>query len=279
MDKIALITGANTGIGFETAKGLLAQGFHIIMVCRSAGKGEPAKKKLLFLYPGSKIDFYRCDLANFDHVRKTIDLILNKFDHLDVLINNAGYVPEKVEITGEGHEKTFQTCHLGHFMLTIGLLELLKKSTEGRIINVSSMAYSMGKFQRILNPSKKYNKWQVYGDAKLANILFTIGLAKQLEHSGIEAYSLHPGVVKSGFGHNLQGFWRSLISFATPFMISLEEGAKTSIYLATNKEVKGKSGEYFVKCSPCEVKGKEVTMDNANILWNKSLSWVSSSSD
>ncbi len=274
MNKIALITGANTGIGFETAKGLLAQGFDIIMVCRSAGKGEPAKKKLLFKFPERKVDFYRCDLANFDHVRKTIELIKGKFDHLDVLVNNAGYVTEKVEITKEGHEKTFQTCHLGHFLLTMGLIDLLKKSEQGRIINVSSMAYKMGKFERLLKPSKKYNKWQVYGDAKLANIIFTIGLAEKLQGTDIEAYSLHPGVVKSGFGHNLKGFTRGLISLFSPFMISLEKGAETSIFLATSPKAKGKSGQYFVKSVPEQLNGKETTIENAQLLWTKSKEWT-----
>ena len=269
-NKIALITGANSGVGLATAKGLAAVGFDLILLVRSKEKAIATQEAILQRFPNTKIDYEIADLEDIESVKKAAQNIKKRYTRIDRIINNAGYSPDVIAFTKDGYEKSFIANHLGHFVLTINLLDLVEASGEGRIISVSSAAHALGKVSRFF---VKYNKnlsvWKAYGDGKLANILFTKGLVKRLVGKPI----LHPGVVGTNFGGNFSGFSSFLMRLAKPFMISPEEGAETSIFLATTplENIKRDNGKYFAKCKVKSTSSNDITTDNADWLWEKSL--------
>jgi retinol dehydrogenase 12 len=275
--KIALITGANSGVGLATAKGLAAVGFDLILLVRSHAKAKTTQEAILQRFPDTKIDYEIADLEDIESVKKAVQQIRKRYIKIDRIINNAGYSPDIIAFTKDGYEKSFVANHLGHFVLTINLLDILEASGEGRIINVSSTAHSLGKVSRFLiKNNKNLTAFKAYGDGKLANILFTKGLVKRLTGKPVLAFSLHPGVVGTNFGGNFTGFSSFLMSLVKPFMISSEEGAKTSIFLATTPldNIKRDNGKYFVKCKVKSTNSNDITTDNADWLWEKSLEIV-----
>ena len=273
-NKIALITGANSGVGLATAKGLASAGFDLILLVRSEAKAKATQEAILQRFPHTKIDHEIADLEDIDSVKLAVEHIKKRYTKIDRMINNAGYSPDKIAFTKDGYEKSFVANHLGHFALTINLLDLIEASGEGRIINVSSAAHGLGKVSRFLiKNDKNLTAFKAYGDGKLANILFTKGLAKRLVGKPVLAFSLHPGVVGTNFGGNFTGFSSFLVKLAKPFMISSEEGAETSIFLATTsfENIKRDSGKYFAKCKVKSTSNNDITTDNADWLWEKSL--------
>ena len=275
--KIALITGANSGVGLATAKGLAATGFDLILLVRSEAKAKATKEAILQRFPVTKVDYEIADLEDIDSVRFAVQQIRKRYVKIDRIINNAGYSPDEIAFTKDGYEKSFVANHLGHFALTISLLDLVEASQEGRIINISSAAHGLGKVSRFLiKNDKNLTAFKAYGDGKLANILFTKGLAKRLAGKPILSFSLHPGLVGTNFGGNFTGFSSFLIKLAKPFMISSEEGAETSIFLATTsfENVKRDNGKYFAKCKVKSTNNNDITTDNADWLWEKSLEIV-----
>ena len=275
--KIALITGANSGVGLATAKGLAATGFDLILLVRSEAKAKATKEAILQRFPVTKVDYEIADLEDIYSVRFAVQQIRKRYVKIDRIINNAGYSPDEIAFTKDGYEKSFVANHLGHFALTISLLDLLEASQEGRIINISSAAHGLGKVSRFLiKNDKNLTAFKAYGDGKLANILFTKGLAKRLAGKPILSFSLHPGLVGTNFGGNFTGFSSFLIKLAKPFMISSEEGAETSIFLATTsfENVKRDNGKYFAKCKVKSTNNNDITTDNADWLWEKSLEIV-----
>ena len=270
----ALITGANSGIGLATAKALAKQQFQLILLVRSEEKAEQTKKDILKQTPEAKLDFYVADLADLASVKKAADAIKQKYASLDRLINNAGYSPVGMSFTADGYEKSFVANHLGHFVLTMNLLDLLKNSPESRVINVSSAAHAFGKFARLFQKrNMSLSDMKAYGDGKLANVLFTKKLAKYEKNSSVTTYALHPGVVKSNFGSDMNGLLKIVFSVFRPLMISVEEGAATSIYLATTdfKNLKSKNGFYFAKSKPTYTSNNGITNENIELFWQKSL--------
>jgi retinol dehydrogenase 12 len=275
--KAALITGANSGVGLATAKGLAAAGFDLILLVRSEAKAKATQEAILQRFPDTKIDYEIADLEDIDSVRFAVQHIRKRYVKIDRIINNAGYSADEIAFTKDGYEKSFVANHLGHFALTINLLDLVEASGEGRIINVSSAAHGLGKVSRFLiKNDKNLTAFKAYGDGKLANILFTKGLAKRLAGKPILSFSLHPGVVETGFGGNFTGFNGLLVKLAKPFMISSEEGAITSIFLATTplENIKRDNGKYFAKCKVKSTSNNDITTDNADWLWEKSLAIV-----
>jgi retinol dehydrogenase 12 len=274
-NKIALITGANSGIGFETAKALALANFNLILLVRSAAKAQETKDKLLKINPNITVDTYLCDLNNMNSVKKAGQAISQKYAVIDRIIANAGYGPDAVEFDSNGLELSFVANHLGHFVLINALLPQVEASSEGRVINVSSAAYKMGKVDRMFQKNNtEMNALQAYGDGKLANVLFTKALAKRLKKA--KTFSLHPGVVNTGFGSNYTGFFKFMVSLMRPFMISAEKGAKTTIYLATTplSNIEKFNGGFFDKSKPVALSFKDISDDNAEWLWKKSVETV-----
>jgi retinol dehydrogenase 12 len=275
--KTVLVTGATTGIGLETAKGLAGMGARVLVHGRSAARGEAALAEIKRASPNANIEFIQADLASLASVRGMAEDVLARAPKLDVLINNAGAINESRTTTADGHEMTFGVNHLAGFYLTLLLLDRLKASAPARIVNVSSTAHRNGRMHfDDLNLTKGYNIATAYGQSKLANILFTRALAKRLAGSGVTANALHPGVVRTGFGYNNSGWFRTLIGVIGAFAISAKDGAKTSIYVASAPELANVSGEYFDKCKPDTPSSAARDDAAAERLWTMSLQMTGS---
>jgi NAD(P)-dependent dehydrogenase (short-subunit alcohol dehydrogenase family) len=273
----ALITGANSGIGLATAKALALEKFELILLVRSKEKADATLSEILKVAPNTKVDFFFADLIDLVSVKKAAEEIKAKYEKIDRLINNAGYSPVGIYFTKDGYEKSFVANHLGHFVLTLNLIDLLKKSPESRVISVSSAAHALGKVERLFQKNNtKLSDMGAYGDGKLANILFTKGLAKYYKDTSITAYSLHPGVVKSNFGSDMSGLLKVGFALARPFMISVEKGAATSIYLATTdiQDLRFRNGYYFAKSKPASTLNNGITPESIEWFWEKSLEAV-----
>jgi retinol dehydrogenase-12 len=270
MTKTVVITGANSGIGRATAKALASQGYSIITICRNKVEGDKLVTELKRDNPSIQAENVVADLSDLNSVKKAADIILSSHSTIDRLINNAGYYPPVIEYVN-GVERAFVAAHLGHMLLTELLMPALKNSSEARVINVSSDLHSQGKVSRFFKKPAGHNPQQAYGDAKLANILFTIALAKRLPDN-ITTYSLHPGVVNTNFGNTVTGMMKVVITIFKPFFITSEKGAITSTYLATEdiQQLKPYSGKYFAKCQLAKIKNNDATEENANWLWDKS---------
>ena len=244
--KICLVTGANTGIGKTTALGLARQGAHVILVCRNDVRGKMALDEVKAESGSPTVDWLTADLSSQSAIRALASKFLSKYDRLDVLINNAGVWKPKREVTEDGLEMHFAVNHLAYFLLTDLLLGALKASPAGRIVSVSSGLHKRGKIDfDDLQSEKKYKGMLAYANSKLANVLFSYELARRLKGSAVTANCLHPGLIGTDLFR--EGFSAPLRWFSKRFFIGLENGAATSIYLASSPEVEGKSGKYFVK--------------------------------
>ena len=260
--KVCLITGASGGIGLEAAKALAGMGATVVLVGRDPGRTEAAVSAVRAAAPGAAVDWLKADLTSLQSVRDLAATFKARYPRLDVLLNNAGLIIDRREVTVDGLEATMATNHFAPFLLTNLLLDVLKASAPSRIINVSSEAHRTGKVDfDDLQSERGYFGFRVYGTSKLANILFTRALAKRLRGTGVTANALHPGVVRTGFGHNTKGFFRHIVKLGAPFMISAEKGARTSIYLASSPGVESVSGEYFYKRRP--MKASSAARDDA----------------
>jgi len=270
--KTVLITGATSGIGKATAIALAKKGFQIIFIARDLHKAEALKQEIRYVAPNDHIDFLIADFSSLSQVRKFAEAFREKFQKLDVLINNAGVCLPKRMITEDGFEETFQVNHLSHFLLTNLLLDTLKNAPEARIINVSSSLYKSGTFDvSNLQSEQGFTPYGAYSNTKLLNILFTLELAERLDGTGVTVNTLHPGVVRTNFGDELTGYRKSLSTLMQPFFLSPENGAETSVYLATSDEVKSTTGKYFEKYRVIELENEFITPANQKILWNKSI--------
>ena len=206
--KTVIITGANTGIGLETAVDLAKRNARVILACRSVERGEKAAVEVRKRSNNDNAVFRQLDLASLESVRKFAGKILEEEPRIDILINNAGVMalPER-NLTKDGFEMQFGTNHLGHFLLTNLLLDRIKEAPSARIVNVSSMGHSFGHLDfDNLNSERSYSQWVAYGTSKLANIVFTRALAKHLEGTRVTANSLHPGAIDTELGRHLTGF-------------------------------------------------------------------------
>jgi retinol dehydrogenase 12 len=247
--KTVLVTGATNGIGLETAKALAAQGAQVLLHGRSAERGKAALDEIKATVPAAKVEFIKAELSSLGAVRGLAEEVLRKTPKLDVLINNAGAVNAIRTVTADGFETTFGVNHLAPFYLTNLLLDRIKASAPARIVNVASEAHRGNRMHfDDLNLEKRFSLGAAYGQSKLANILFTRALAKRLAGTGVTANSLHPGVVRTGFGHNNKGWVILLLKVIGPLMITPAAGARTSVYLASAPEVESVSGEYFANC-------------------------------
>lgn len=272
-----IITGANCGIGKETAIDLANRGAKIYIACRDSKRGEDALKEIKKISGSDKVFFMQLDLASLDSIREFSKNFHSVESHLHILINNAGVMMCPKALTKDGFEMQLGTNHLGHFLLTNLLLDLLKASSPSRIINVSSSGHKFGKINKNdLMSEKSYSKMGAYGQSKLANILFTLELARQLENVGVTANSLHPGVVQTELGRHMNPALRKYVlePLFTPFFKTPWEGAQTQIRLAVDPELENITGKYFADCKEAGTSGDAKDMDTAAWLWKRSCELV-----
>ncbi|MBW6474843.1 MAG: SDR family oxidoreductase [Anaerolineaceae bacterium] len=247
LNKLVMVTGATGGIGKETARALQQMGAHVVIVGRNPQKTADVVAEMKSQNPsGGEVDGLVADLSSLADIRRLAEEFKQKYDRLDVLVNNAGAYFNKREISVDGFEMTFALNHLGYFYLTNLLLDLIKSSAPARIVNVSSGAHAMGKINfDNLNAKGLFVGWTAYGTSKLMNILFTRELSRRLEGTRVTVNALHPGFVATNFGHNGNGIGKWLIQLTQRSALTPEQGAQTSIYLASSPEVSGVSGAYF----------------------------------
>jgi NAD(P)-dependent dehydrogenase (short-subunit alcohol dehydrogenase family) len=256
--KIIVITGANRGIGRETAKALARQGVSIVMACRDLNAAMQAREAIRNESRNAQIEALPLDLASLRSIRAFPEAFSEKYPHLDVLINNAGAFSMSRQETEDGFELTMGVNHLGHFLLTHLLLPHLKKAEEARIINVSSDSHHNGRIELddLHTRKRRYFGFAAYADSKLANIFFTQELADRLVGTSVTANALHPGGVATGMW-TAWTRWKWLQRLTERIvrrrMISVEAGAQTSVYLASSDEVRGVTGLYFYRQQPAAV--------------------------
>ena len=251
--RTVVITGGNAGIGKETAIGLAAIGARVVITSRDDQRGASAVEEIRRRAGSSAVEVLPLDLASFASIRQFAADLQARVERIDVLVNNAGLILRKRELTADGFEATFGINHLGHFLLTNLLLDRLRHSAPSRVVVVASDAHKSARrgldFDD-LQSERRYRWAKVYGRSKLANIYFARELARRLAGTGVTSNSLHPGFVRSEFGQGgdlgaLYGF--GLRTFARPFTISPEAGARTSIHVASAPELAQTTGAYFAK--------------------------------
>ncbi len=250
--KICMVTGANSGIGKATALALALMGATVVMVCRDRAKGEEAKSEITTKSRNNAVDLLLADLSSQQSIRQLVENFQHHYTQLHVLINNAGAAFTGRRETVDGLEMTFAVNYLAPFLLTNVLLDVLKASAPARIVNLSSNSHEAGYIMMDdLQSEKKHKFLQAYGQSKLALVLFTYELARRLQGTEVTANCLHPGFVATHIGQRDVGpAVRLLVKLIGSFGASPQEGAKTSIYLASSPDVEGVTGKYFVKSIP-----------------------------
>jgi NAD(P)-dependent dehydrogenase (short-subunit alcohol dehydrogenase family) len=269
--KVCLVTGANSGIGRAAAMGLAGMGATVVMLCRSARRGEKALQWIRKKTGNENVHLLLADLSRRQDILNAADEFKGRHSRLDVLLNNAGVMTSKRQLTDDGFETQFFVNHLAYFLLTGSLIDLLHKSAPSRVVNVASTAHGRGTLDfDDLQCEKQYNGWQQYGNTKLANIVFTYELARRLDGSGVTANCLHPGVIHtnllSSYSTVLNGLWYLL----QWFFKKPDEGAETPIYLASSPEVENVSGKYFKYRSPVGTSDESYASSVQQRLWEVS---------
>ena len=250
-DRNVIITGGNAGIGFETAKEIARLGANVYIVGRDKIKVENAVQQLVADTGNKNINYFIANMSSQKSVRELATQIKSKLQKIDVLINNAGGVFPDFKLSEDGLEMTIATNHFAYFLLTTLLLDLVKKSDYARIVNVASGSHYRGKIDfESFTQNKGYFILKAYEQSKLANVLFSLDLADRLKDTGVTVNCLHPGFVKTDIGNKDTSWYAKLFWTLSSSIggLSVKDGAKTSIYLATSDEVKGVTGKYFEKC-------------------------------
>jgi len=267
-----LVTGANAGIGYATALDLAKRGGRVHLACRSQEKGQAAAAAIAAASGSDQVRFLHLDLADLASVRRAAREFGALGEPLHVLVNNAGVGGQRGR-TADGFELHFGVNHLGHFALTQALLPLLTAAAPARIVNVASDAHYQAAgidFDALRNRTKGITGLPEYAVSKLCNVLFAAELGRRLAGTGVTAYSLHPGVVASQIWRRVPWPARPLV---TRRMLSIEQGARTSLYCATAPEVAGESGRYYDQCRET-APGQAVTPELAARLWQYSEEWT-----
>jgi len=276
--KVMLVTGANTGIGRETAKELARRGARLVLACRSKEKTEPVLRAIR--EGGARADWVALDLADLESVRTCAREVLSKDEPLHVLVNNAGLAGLR-GVTKQGFEVAFGTNHLGHFLLTQLLLPRLRQSASpgalSRIVSVSSKAHYDAKgidWEALRKSTATLTGLREYEVSKLCNVLFTRSLASGKAGEGVRTYALHPGVVASDAWRHAPWPIRPLLKIG---LLSNEEGAKTTLYCATSPELEGRSGLYYDDCKEKNPSRLALDASLGEELWKRSEAWCAAS--
>jgi NAD(P)-dependent dehydrogenase (short-subunit alcohol dehydrogenase family) len=269
--KICLITGSTSGIGKVTARELAGMGPTIVLVARDRNRGESTRDEIRAATDNDLVDLLLADLSSQQSIRDLAAAFKERYQQLHVLVNNAGAINGARTLTVDGYEATFAVNHLGYFLLTELLLDLLKASAPSRIVNVASDAAGRGHINfDDLQGEGRYGAWRAYSQSKLANILFTFELARRLQGTGVTVNAVHPGTVSTNFGRSGGRLLSLGLRLASPFMRTPQKGAETVIYLASSPEVEGVSGKYFVDCTERQAPNKAYDEVVAQRLWDVS---------
>ena len=265
-NKTAIVTGANSGMGMATVRALSDMGAKVIMLCRSEKRGTEALEKLSS-EKYRDLELILCDLGNYDSIRAFANIVRRGYDHIDILVNNAGFISLDRQETGEGLERQFGINHIGHFLLTMSLLDLIGEG--GRIVNVASGAHKTGKIHfDDINLTKGFNVIKAYSQSKLANVLFTRELARRVKDRGITVNCCHPGAVATNIGIDRDtGFGKTVTRLLKPFFQTPEQGARTAIFLVSDDSVSDVTGEYFYKCRIAKSSKRSKDMELAKKLF------------
>lgn len=273
--KTFIITGANTGIGKISAKELARQGARVFLACRSESKTLPVVAEIKAETGNDQVQFIALDLSDQASIRAAATKLLEAAPQIHGLINNAGLVAKRGSTTKDGYEMTFGTNHLGHYLFTRLLLDRLKATPGARVVNVSSASHYRAKaidFDALTKPTKTIVGLREYEVSKLANVLFTKELARRLEGSGVTVYAVHPGVVATDAWRRIPPPFRWMIK---RFMITPEDGAKSTLVCATSPELAKQTGRYYTAFGK-EKEPNRVAEDVAlaKTLWTKSAEWT-----
>jgi NAD(P)-dependent dehydrogenase (short-subunit alcohol dehydrogenase family) len=293
--RTALVTGGYSGLGQETARAMAAKGAHVILSGRDASKLSAAADEIA-KETGAQVDTLVCDLASLDSVREAAKEANDRFEKIDLLINNAGVMACPLARTADGFEMQFGTNHLGHFLLTNLLMPLVEKGEAPRIVNLSSRGHHIDRvhFDDPNYESREYEKWQAYGQSKTANILFSVGLEKRLAGKGIHAYALHPGGIQTNLGRHMSeedvaDLMERIRKSAEesgqepqPFK-TIPQGAATTCWVATTDALADSGGLYCEDCHVADqddedtmggVRSYAIDAANADRLWTMSEEMV-----
>jgi NAD(P)-dependent dehydrogenase (short-subunit alcohol dehydrogenase family) len=268
--KTVLVTGGTGGIGKATAEGCARLGAQVGIVGRDAGRAESAATDIKVM-TGASVDVFVADMSSLTEVRRLAAEVLGAYPRLDVLVNNVGGAWGRRQTTADGLERTLATNHLAPFLLTSLLLDRLKESAPARVVTVSSSMHSMGKIDfDDLQGKARYSGMRAYTQSKLANVMFTYELARQLEGSGVTATVLHPGVVRTSIYAGDPPALFKMSRYGGPFLKSPEQGAATSVYLASASEVEGVTGSFFVGRKARKSSNRSHDGEAARRLWQVS---------
>lgn len=273
--KVVLITGANAGIGKETALDLAKRGAKVYMACRDFNRCEAARLEIVKRSQNPNVFNRTLDLASLTSIRQFARDFIAEETRLDVLVNNAGLMGPR-RLTADGFEMLIGVNHMGHFLLTNLLLPLLKKSAPSRIVIVSSMAHRMGKLKKDdLNSEKSYKEFPAYAQSKLANLLFMRELVRRLKDTGVTVNAAHPGAVRTEIAKDSSKLLA--LALAPAFMLFLKDatlGAQTQILLAVEPQLERVTGRYFSNCKLDKESKNAQSDEDAVWLWNESTKWT-----
>lgn len=275
--RVALITGATSGIGLSTARAIARNGMRLHLVARSADKAEALRERLAAETGNTDLHVWIADLARQADIHRLADGFLASDSPLHLLVNNAGIVNDRWRQTPDGIEETFAVNHLAYFLLTERLRQRLVASAPARIVSVASAAHGFVRGVDFDDPEwrrRRYRVLQIYGQSKLCNILWTRELARRLQGTGVTANCLHPGAVGTGLASQNGGYARAVMGLLKPFFRSPDKGATAAIHLALSPEVEGRSGLYFVDRRVAKPKPWAQDDAAARRLWDLSLAYT-----
>ncbi len=268
--RVCIVTGANKGIGNAAAHALAGMGAAVVLACRNPEAGEAARQSILRSTGNPNVSAVQLDLASLTSVRRFASEFATTHDRLHVLVNNAGIYTAQRTLTEDGFERTWEVDYLSHFLLTNLLLDALRRGAPSRVINVSSDGHRMGRIDFAdLNREHGYSGIRAYGQAKLAQILFTKEFARRFAGTGVSAFAVHPGAVRTDWSRGGLGM-RIGARIAWPFMRTPDEGADTIVWLASLPETDGWSGRYFTRRHPEDPKADAENPELARRLWDVS---------
>ncbi|HQP07662.1 MAG TPA: SDR family oxidoreductase [Anaerolineaceae bacterium] len=272
--KVCLVTGATSGVGLETARGLACLGAQVFLHGRNLQRLESALADIQRTTGNSNLIPLVADVASQQQVSRLAEEVKSKTSRLDVLINNAGAVNMVHQLSPEGIELTFASNHLAYYLLTLRLMEVLLASAPARVIVVSSFAHGYVGKEAVDDYlfTENYEGWKAYSRTKLCNLYFTYELARKLEGSGVTVNALHPGFVNTGIGLNNTPEQLANTPLHLPGHMSSEEGAQTSLYCAVSPDLEGVTGKYFNECSETASSQASYDRDAAAKLWELSSS-------